>query len=317
MAILIGVDEAGYGPNLGPLVVAATAWRIEAEPADLQSVDLYDVLSGVVSPAPESGRIAVADSKKLYQPGGGLETLERAVLALHGPEVASWSKLIKALSADPNERITDVPWYEGYDPRLPLAANTEEIDEARELLRGARDRCEFVAASARLVFPAEFNALTERWGTKGAALSHTTLELVSTLIRNTTSPTADCPSPTHCICDKHGGRNRYAALLQHHFPDHWIETLDESRASSRYRLGDLSFEFCTGGESHLPVAWGSMTAKYLRELAMKAFNAYWAEQVPGVKPTAGYPVDAKRFKSDITEKQAELGVADGILWRSR
>ena len=27
MGLLIGTDEAGYGPNLGPLVVAATIWR--------------------------------------------------------------------------------------------------------------------------------------------------------------------------------------------------------------------------------------------------------------------------------------------------
>ena len=28
MGILIGMDEAGYGPNLGSLVVAATAWEV-------------------------------------------------------------------------------------------------------------------------------------------------------------------------------------------------------------------------------------------------------------------------------------------------
>ena len=33
MTIVIGTDEAGYGPNLGPLVVAATAWRIFASTA--------------------------------------------------------------------------------------------------------------------------------------------------------------------------------------------------------------------------------------------------------------------------------------------
>ena len=31
MGILIGMDEAGYGPNLGPLVVAATAWEVGEE----------------------------------------------------------------------------------------------------------------------------------------------------------------------------------------------------------------------------------------------------------------------------------------------
>ena len=31
MGILIGMDEAGYGPNFGPLVVAATAWEVPDE----------------------------------------------------------------------------------------------------------------------------------------------------------------------------------------------------------------------------------------------------------------------------------------------
>jgi hypothetical protein len=31
MGILIGMDEAGYGPNFGPLVVAATAWEVREE----------------------------------------------------------------------------------------------------------------------------------------------------------------------------------------------------------------------------------------------------------------------------------------------
>ena len=43
---------------------------------------------------------------------------------------------------------------------------------------------------------------------------------------------------------------------------------------------------------HLNVALASMAAKYLREVCMLQFNRYWAAQVPGLKPTAGYPTDA-------------------------
>ena len=67
----------------------------------------------------------------------------------------------------------------------------------------------------------------------------------------------------------------------------------------------------------LPVALASMTAKYHRELAMRAFNHFWCERVPDLKPTAGYPLDAKRFKKAISPLQIKLGIADDCLWRWR
>ena len=70
-------------------------------------------------------------------------------------------------------------------------------------------------------------------------------------------------------------------------------------------------------ESHFPVAMASMICKYLRELAMKLFNRFWQEHLPGLKPTKGYPVDARRFKQDIAEAQTRLGIPDEILWRER
>ena len=41
---LIGTDEAGYGPNLGPLVISATVWQVSGArpfaslPAHLSSI---------------------------------------------------------------------------------------------------------------------------------------------------------------------------------------------------------------------------------------------------------------------------------------
>ena len=67
----------------------------------------------------------------------------------------------------------------------------------------------------------------------------------------------------------------------------------------------------------MPVALASMTAKYHRELAMRALNQYWQNRVDGLRTTAGYPVDAKRFKSEIAATQVQLGIDDGVLWRNR
>ena len=61
----------------------------------------------------------------------------------------------------------------------------------------------------------------------------------------------------------------------------------------------------------------SLVCKYVRELSMELFNQFWSEHVPGLKPTAGYPLDAVRFKQDIAEAQTKLGITDDVLWRER
>ena len=52
-------------------------------------------------------------------------------------------------------------------------------------------------------------------------------------------------------------------------------------------------------EVHLPVALASMTAKLVRELTMARFNRYWSSRMPGLKPTAGYVQDARRWLVDV------------------
>ena len=42
MAYLIGIDEAGYGPFLGPLCIGATYWEISDELFQ-EDVDLYPI----------------------------------------------------------------------------------------------------------------------------------------------------------------------------------------------------------------------------------------------------------------------------------
>ncbi len=335
MAWMIGIDEAGYGPNLGPLTVSATVWKVESEArkADRVSdqsqavatsvennVDLYARLAALVSPTVQKNRLAIADSKALYKPKGGLQNLERGVLAAlavsRGKLPTRWQDLI--------EPPPQLPWYGDFDCCLPIDATSEELQELAAKFSAVCDSAdvELTDVRTRLVFPREFNELTEQYGTKGAALSHVTIGLLRQTI-DSLPPGPRIPTSTHhyISCDKHGGRNRYAALLQHHFSEHWIETHEESTPISRYSWStedsEFHISFQARGESQLPTALASMTAKYHRELAMRAFNAYWCQLVPNLKPTAGYPVDAKRFKQAIASKQIELGIEDADLWRYR
>ncbi len=321
MAIVMGVDEAGYGPNLGPLVIGLSAWNVD-EAKDLRTdVDLYDRLAEVVARRPEGERIAIADSKTLYKPGGGLANLERGLLAtlaaIRGDAPGSWNALVDRLGADPLGRRLALPWYAGgWDLEVPVEGSGEAIARGAGLLKQSPPGVRPIAMRARLVFPAEFNELCEKHGSKGLALSHVTLEL----LRDCFDTLPQLPASTLVTCDKHGGRNRYARLLAEHFPEHPITTVVEGRAESRYRLGpDRSVEVCfrTKGEERLETALASMGAKYLRELAMRALNQFWQTEVPGLQRTAGYPVDAKRFKKEIAKRQQQLGVDDHWLWRRR
>ena len=354
MTILIGVDEAGYGPNLGPLVISLTAWRLAGagNGLDDQPTDLYQLLGAVVASAADDERLTIADSKQLYQPQKrDLSTLERGVLAslaAAGHEVRSWSGLLRATEADPGANRLALPWYANFDCDLPIDHATAELAEYAVALGAALSHvnCELLMLHSRIVFPEEFNATVEREGTKGAALSHFTLQLLrSALSHRRTRATAvhldhwdDCrqrwlafcappetvttwDEPVRIVCDKHGGRDRYADLLRRYFPECHLRIEVEGRAESRYRLqvngGPLAVSFCSGGERFLPTALASMTSKYVREVSMNAFNDFWQTHVPGIRRTAGYPVDAKRFYQEIRQAQRRLGIDDRRIWRMR
>jgi len=321
MPHLIGTDEAGYGPNLGPLVISATLWQV---PPGTDGEDLYERLAGLIVPSSEQAAkrpgacVAMADSKVLYRSGKGLRHLERglwAALALLGKQPQTWLDVWQVLAPEAADDLRAVPWYAGYDSPAPLEIDLAELRALAPVLRSglAAAGVRLVGLCSRAVFPRQFNDLVELHGSKGAALSHLTIELISRVME----PLAD--GPISVICDKHGGRNHYGRLLGEHFPDRLIEVHGEGRRQSIYRFGPpqrrVQFCFQMKAESCLPAALASMASKYLRELAMRALNAFWCGRLAGLKPTAGYPQDAKRFRADIAHALAELQIDDRLLWR--
>jgi hypothetical protein len=326
MAYLLGTDEAGYGPNLGPLVISATLWQAPGDPCE---VDLYELLADIVASCPSRenttlNRLVLGDSKVLYDPKSGVSLLERGLLAALGAMNAtpqSWREIFSLLAPETDGNLDALPWHVGFDLPLPVAALADDVAEVSSLFRAGLSNCgvRLVAIRSRVVFPAEFNEFVDQYGSKGAALSRLTLELAGRVLSSRETETRD--EPVLVFCDKHGGRNLYGSLLYETLAESLVEVVSEGRSESIYRWGPprqrSEIRFCTQAERFLPVALASMTSKYLRELAMRAFNDYWCGQVPGLRPTAGYPQDARRFQEEITTAQTALGIDSRVLWRVR
>ncbi|UUO06049.1 hypothetical protein M4951_22145 [Blastopirellula sp. J2-11] len=318
MAWRIGVDEAGYGPNLGPLVIAATVWET---PDSLSGDDLYEAFGEVIAAAKSSSRdtrLLIADSKKLFTAQKSLAPLERGVhtaAKLIQRDVGSLRNALAHLGQAGPDRLSSIPWFAEFDRPLPHAISTAEIDRLAAPLQETFDKSgvRLVDVRAALLFAGEFNERL-RSGNKSRVLSETTLRLVRDLLPQEAGDVT-------IVCDKHGGRDRYAPLLQETFSDSLIGVREESRRRSCYHWrreqGNCQIEFRQGGEEFLPAALASMNAKYLRELTMEAFNAFWRSHDPQLRPTAGYPVDAKRFLQETVALRAELQIADDLLWRQK
>lgn len=318
--LVVGTDEAGYGPNLGPLVITATAWQI---PSDLTCPAMWDVLGSVLTsqPAKNDRRLFIADSKQVYSPASGLIDLETGVLSFLkaiGSVPSDVRILGKSLAGDRFEHeFAADPSARGEVPLLPIEASVDEIDEFSQNLITVQQRTgiQLRQIRSRVIFPTEFNLRVREANSKGVVLSDETLGLIRDLVPD--SVFSDPPTSVQVFCDKHGGRNRYDELISETFGDRFVFRLEESTAISRYKTGPIEFTFRTKAEELLPCALASMVAKYLRETLMLSLNSFWKQHVPDLKPTKGYPLDAKRFRSDIAEAALRLGIAEDQYWRIR
>jgi hypothetical protein len=333
MLVYAGIDEAGYGPMLGPLCVACSAFVVhDHDPETAGGCDLWQRLKQAVCKkrTDKRHRIAVDDSKEIKLPNDGtvhpLRFLERGVLSFLSvtPSECDESsgtgtrlyvrddELFRKLQAN----IAPADWYRS-TTALPVA-NTEDelrivIARLRHVLKA--ESIGFEALRCEVIDAETFNRQVRLMGFKSNVNFCAVLRLIDAIWQRW--PTQH----PRVIVDRQGGRMHYVGELLRAWPEAKVQILAETETLSRYRLDRegalLTLSFMVEAESaHLPVALASMTAKYVRELMMIRLNRYFQTLMPQLKPTAGYTEDARRYIAEIEPLISRLGVDRRMLIRA-
>lgn len=337
MRLVLGVDEAGYGPNLGPLVVAVSAWAVDSRLEVLDGLEPFAPEFQAASWTPRSAFVPFGDSKKIYQSGKGLAGLNFALRFFESifegkpSEKRPWFELGR-LAQEDLSRVESHPWYRCKNPAKGLGRANQVDWNSEASCRFAREKLlklgvRLIGFRLRVLDEAYFNECVDRLGNKSDVLGHISLELAWKVL-------GECMDfhsfkGIEIYCDRQGGRKKYAGLLSQTYERSHRESqvpfcsvVGESPKTSLYSMRHAgiatSIRFQVHGDSLFPPAAASMVAKWARESLMERFNGYWREVVgPGLKPTAGYAVDAARFARDIEPWITKLAIEKNQWWRRK
>ncbi len=334
MYVYAGIDEAGYGPLFGPLLVSRAVIGIQSHPHDPEAPDppcLWRLLDKAVCRrlTGRKGRIAVNDSKKLHTPASGIKHLESAALsfaALGGHRPKSVDRWLDTLGETDHHQLGELPWYRPTPDRpwatLPCANTPGELAVAQSLLATAAKASgvQVLDLGVSTVFEDRFNQMVLATRSKAA----TSFTFVTAHLRTIWDHFGD--HHPIVIVDRQSGRVHYRDALLLAFPDAQLAVLEENPNRSAYRLWrhpapqpwgmTIRFEVQADGH-HLPASLASMISKYSRELLMDRFKSWFAHQAPQIKPTAGYGSDAKRFWQQVQPLLPKLSIQPQQLRRVR
>lgn len=293
--LVVGIDENGLGPLLGPLVVTAAAFEV----ASYDVEELWRVAGS---------ELLADDSKKVFSSSrlGSAEVATLAWLNEFGLRPRSYAELTDAVLASPPMPMP-CPLVPGYclpsSARLPVWASETELgwlSKGSGLLAGTPVRPASVRAFS--ICPGRFNTALARPGMNKLALD---CLLMLRLVRSLAS---EYSGEVLALCGKVGSTKNYGPWLQDAGLGLWMAE-KETPEESRYRvqpLGTVSF-IRDGDAGHLPIAVASMIGKYLRELAMRDLNTLLER--PGMRRASGY---RDKVTAEFVEKTADAREAIGF-----
>lgn len=319
MVVLVGIDEAGFGPLLGPLVVSSSTFSL---PNNLLKTDLWQILRNSVGNRRKrlAGRMLITDSKKAYSRAAGIKHLERTVLGTLkclGKEPGTLVELIELLCPECIKRLSAYPWYrEAGNHHLLADAGDREIASTVLADDMASNGIELLDMKSCCLDVGYYNKMVASVKNKANVLFSATSRLIKSAFDNFEG------DDLQIIVDRQGGRIHYRRHLQRMFDHTEMKILRESPADSSYEMRSggksMRLHFVVGAdERFLPVSLASMVSKYLRELLVYNMNRYFIGFRSDLRPTAGYWKDGLRFIEDVKTNIPGLDVDMEQLVRCR
>lgn len=310
----VGIDEAGYGSILGPFVMAYTAVGFKSEPSltdnwSMLSEWVFDHKNKVTE---RNNKLPIGDSKDISNLAMGLQMLGAPWRSLFRQDlranvnVCDFLDVIECINRD---QLNNEPWW---NKKFNINLHKTNINY------NANNSNPLFKAGVFVLGVSQFNSVCQMNESKGAVTSYGWCEIIKAFSKKVKQGDS-----IKIITDKHGGRNRYSSLIEKAF-DQVILTCpkNENAIESRYQpIGtpyELEIIFAPKAENTSPlVAMASMLAKHLREECMNIFNEFWKNFANDLKPTAGYPNDAKRFIKDIEKLLPIINIPLSTLVRIR
>ena len=302
--LVIGIDENGLGPILGPLVTTSVSVELARyQPARLSSLGRELGIDDSKTTA-AFGRMAVAE-------GLALAVLEAA----HGTLPSDAEQFLSLLLLDTPEllrtRCPGASLPQCWSAPIALPCFGGDVEAGRQALQKLARRGVHVLRAKSAVACTRF--LNDRLS-EGQSRVEVDLELMERLVL---AARAEAAEDLHAVCGMVGGIRNYTDKLRH-FPRADVTPRRAPTGTLAYDVkgvGQVRFEI-DADENHFPVALASMIGKYLRELWMLRHNRFYQARDPELLDVSGYhdPVTRRFIRASETLRKA-LGVEDACFIR--
>jgi ribonuclease HII len=303
--IVVGVDENGLGPILGPLVTTAASFELARYSPDKHAT---------------VGRELGIDDSKATAGFGQMAVAEGLALALveqlYGCIESDVDGLFDRLLLDsPTALRTPCPSSsrpQCWSLALALPCFGGDLEAGRTMLRGLNKRgLRAVHVRSALSCTGDLNKRLRA----GQSRVEVDLELMERLVLDARARTG---VTVRAICGMVGGIRNYPARMRH-FPLLGLAPARATAGTLAYEVtgvGHVRFEIDADAR-HLPVALASMVGKYVRELWMERQNRFYRQHDAALPDVSGYhdPV-TKRFVSETSALRLRLGIDDACFIRN-